>query len=102
MLALRKEEIGKMTDSVRKIHSTEQILIRYVIERLLIEIRPVKSHCKSRQRYHQHLIDCLSKDLQFERVPARYCYKRRVDAVDFKFWYFHHDLDVRDHELHRT
>ena len=75
----------KTMDNVRKLHSTEQVPIRYFIEKLLIDIRSMKSLCNSRRWFQRHLIGHLSKDLQIEKVRGRYmCNKRRVDAVDFK------------------
>jgi hypothetical protein len=95
MLALHKKKLDKMMKDVKELHSKEQVAIRYAVERLLSDIKPVKYSCNS-QRWHQrHLVDFLSQDLQIVKVQNRYmCNKRRVDAMDFKLWFFYKSPDV--------
>jgi hypothetical protein len=96
-LALRKRKMDKMMKSVRGLHSTEQVPIGYAVERLLSDIRSVRNFSNSQRWYQRHLVDCWSQDLQIVKVRNRYmCNKRRVDAMDFKLWYFYQwpDVDV--------
>jgi hypothetical protein len=88
--AFRKEKMEKMMRYVRGFHSTEQVPIGYAVERLLSDIRSAKNFCNSQRWYRRHLVDHLSQDLQIVKVRNRYmCNKRRVDAMDFKLWFFH-------------
>ena len=89
-LTLHKEKMEKMMRYVRGLHSTEQVPIGYAVERLLGDIRSVKNFCNSQWWHRRHLVDHLSQDLQIVKVRNRYmCNKRRVDAMDFKLWFFH-------------
>ncbi|KAI9767365.1 MAG: hypothetical protein M1840_005775 [Geoglossum simile] len=94
-LALRKKKADKMMKYVRVLYSTEQVPISYAVEKLLSDIRSTKSLCNSRRWYQQHLVNCLSQDLQIVKVQNGYmCNKQRVDAMDFKLWFFHQWLYI--------
>lgn len=92
-LASRKKKVDEMMKYVRGLNSTEQVPIGYAVEKLMGDTRSRNS-----QRWHQRdLISCLSQDLQILKVRNRYmCNKRRVDAMDFKLWFFYRrpDIDV--------
>lgn len=94
-LASRKDKMEKMMGCVRELHSTEQVPIKYALKRLLSDIRSVESLSNSQHWFQRHLIDRLSQDLQIVKVRNRYmCNKRRVDAMDFKLWYFYDKRDL--------
>ncbi|PVH92775.1 hypothetical protein DM02DRAFT_542900 [Periconia macrospinosa] len=94
-LALRKNKLDKMLGFVRGLYSTEQVPIAYAVDRLLSDIRSVKYTGNSRRWYQQYLINHLSQELGIVKARNRYvCDKRRVDAMDFKQWYFYDSLDV--------
>ncbi|CAG9949463.1 unnamed protein product [Clonostachys rosea f. rosea IK726] len=94
-LALRKNKVDKMLEYVRGLHSMEQVPIAYAVDRLMSDIRSVKRFSNSRRWYQRYLVDHLSQDLGIVKTRNRYvCDKRRVDAMDFKQWYFYDSLDV--------
>jgi hypothetical protein len=89
-LALHTEKVEQMMEYVRGLDSTEQVPIAYAVERLMSEIRSVRRFCNSRRWHQRDLVNHLSQDLEIVKVRNRYvCNKRRVDAIDFKLWYFH-------------
>ena len=95
MLALRNKKLEKMMKYVRGIHSTERTPIRYAVEKLLREVKSVKNYGNAPRWYQRHIIYHLSEDLHIVKVQNKFmCNKQRVDAMDFKVWYFHKDLDV--------
>jgi hypothetical protein len=94
-LALRKNKVDKMLEYVRGLHSMEQVPIAYAVDRFMSDIRSVKRFSNSRRWYQRRLMDHLSQDLGIVKTRNRYvCDKRRVDAMDFKQWYFYDSLDV--------
>jgi len=94
-LAFRRRKLDEMMNHVRGIHSTEQVPIKYAVEKLLGDIRSGKGFSNSRQWYQQHLIQRLSRQLQIVKVRNRYmCNKQRVDAMDLKLWFLHRSTDI--------
>jgi hypothetical protein len=107
-LALRMAKAEKMLEHVRGINSTEQVYIAYAIDRFMNDIKSVsekdyrghklKDYINlkdSRHLYRWYLFQHLSLELGIVKVGNRYrCDKGRVDAMDFKQWYFRYWLDV--------
>ena len=82
----------RMMDEVRKVCLTEQVshwdaLKKYRSE--VREVRSVQSLSRLRGKFQRQIIDGLSKELQIVKIRNKYmCNKQRVDAVDFKLWFF--------------
>lgn len=83
---------ARMMDELRKIRSTEQgshwnALNKYRSE--VGEARSVQSLNRFRGKFQRQIIDGLSKELQIVKIRNKYmCNKHRVDAMDFKLWFF--------------
>ena len=83
---------ARMMDEMRKIRSTEQVshwnaLDKYRSEAR--EARSVQSLNRFRGKFQRRIIDGLSKELQIVKIRNKYtCNKQRVDAMDFKLWFF--------------
>jgi hypothetical protein len=89
ILALNKGRVDSMLEVVQKIRSTDQIPIAYAVDKLISNVTSVESSSKSRRWFQRYLIDRLSHELQIVKTRNKYtCNKRRVDAMDFKLWYF--------------
>lgn len=83
---------AKMMDEARKIRSTEQISLSDALEKYRSQVREVgsmQSLHRFRGKFQRQIIDGLSKELQIVNIRNRYiCNKQRVDAMDFKLWFF--------------
>ena len=88
ILASNKARINSMMNIMQEIHSTEQISIARAVDKLITKVRSVKNFSNSRRWFQRHLIHCLSKELQIVKIRKYMCNKQRVDAMDFKLWYF--------------
>lgn len=89
LLALNKGKVDGMMENVQKIRSTDQIPIAYAVDKLINNVTPVESFSKSRRWFQRYLIDRLAQELQIVKMRNKYtCNKQRVDAMDFKLWYF--------------
>ncbi len=55
------------------------------------EVRSVQSLNRLRGKFQRRIIDGFSKELQIVKIRNKYmCNKQRVDAMDFKLWFFAH------------
>jgi hypothetical protein len=89
ILALREQRVERMLKEVRALQSADQVPIAYAVERLMIEIRSMENFSNSQRWLQCHLINNLSEDLQILKVRNKWmCNKERVDAMDFKLWFF--------------
>ena len=89
ILALNKARMDSMMTIVQKIHSTEQTPIARAVDKLVSEVTSVENVSNSRRWFQRHLIDHLSQELQVVKIRNKYmCNKQRVDAMDYKLWYF--------------
>ncbi len=89
ILALNKARMDSMMKIVQKIHSTEQTPIARAVDKLVSEVTSVENVSNSRRWFQRHLIDHLSQELQVVKIRNKYmCNKQRVDAMDYKLWYF--------------
>ena len=89
ILASKKARMDSMINVVQKIRSTQQIPIARAVDKLISEVRSVENFSNSRRWFQRHLIDHLSKELQIVKIRNKYIRnKQRVDAMDFKLWYF--------------
>jgi len=83
---------ARMMDEVRKICSTEQVSYLNALEKYkseVREVRSVQSLNRFRGKFQRRIIDDLSKELQIVKIRNKYmCNKQRVDAMDFKLWFF--------------
>jgi len=83
---------ARMMDEVRKIRSTEQDSYWNALEKYRSEVRDVRSVQslnRFRGKFQRRIIDGLSKELQIVTIRNKYmCNKQRVDAMDFKLWFF--------------
>lgn len=83
---------ARMMTEVRKIGSTEQISPSKALERYrseVREVRSVESLNRFRGKFQRDIVDGLSKELQIVKLRNKYiCNKQRVDAMDFKLWFF--------------
>ena len=58
-------------------------------------LRPGSGHCKLRQWNPRQILDNLFETMKIEKRRGIYgCNKQRVDAMDFKLWYFYDELDI--------
>jgi hypothetical protein len=106
-VALREAKTEKMLEHVKGLDPTEQVYIAYAIDRFMNDIISVsekdyRNHklkdyirlmdsLDSRHSYRRYLFRYLSLELGIVKVGNRYrCDKGRVDAMDFKQWYFRH------------
>ncbi len=83
---------ARMMDEVRKVRSTEQVSHWNALEKYrseVREVRSVRSLNRFRGKFQRQIIDGLSKELQIVKIRNKYmCNKQRVDAMDFKLWFF--------------
>ncbi len=83
---------ARMMDEMRKIRSTEQVSYWNALEKYRSEVgdvRSVQSLNRFRGKFQRRIIDGLSKELQIVKIRNKYmCNKLRVDAMDFKLWFF--------------
>lgn len=83
---------ARIITEVRKIGSTEQISPSKALERYrseVREVRSVESLNRFRGKFQRDIVDGLSKELQIVKLRNKYmCNKQRVDAMDFKLWFF--------------
>jgi hypothetical protein len=106
-LDLREKTLDEMVKVVQGIDSVEQVPIKYAVDKLRCDIKAVYAAavCPSQYRlntmaWYQGLLissttdSSLIAELQITRVRKLWmCSKQRVDAVDFKLWFFRDDLD---------
>lgn len=95
LLSSRQNKVEKMLEYIRGLDFKEQVPIAYAVDKFMSEERSAKSFINSRRWHQRHLVDHLSQDLGIVKKQNRYvCDKRRVDAMNFKLWYFWDNLDV--------
>lgn len=84
--------MARMMDEVRKIRSTEQISYLNALKKYKSEVREVRSVQnldRLRGKFQRRTIDDLFEELQIVKIQIKYmCNKQRVDAMDFKLWFF--------------
>ena len=83
---------ARMMDGAPKIRSMEQISLWDALQKHRSGVREVGSvqilH-RFRGKFQRQIIDGLSKELQIVKIRNKYiCNKQRVDAMDFKLWFF--------------
>jgi len=96
-MALCKAKVDDMMDFVRRFRLAERVPINYAIKRLMRVVRFVSEYCNWKQWSQRQILDNLSEDLQIEKGGGQktyMCIKKRVDAMDFKLWFSHYDLDI--------
>jgi len=83
---------ARIMDEVRKVRLTEQVSYWNALEKYrseFREVRSVRSLNRFRGKFQRRIIDGLSKELQIVKIRNKYmCNKQRVDAMDFKLWFF--------------
>jgi hypothetical protein len=82
-------------EHIKSLSLGEQLPVDYAVQRFLNETRR-SGYAQNSYRWHQQrLRDELSEELRIVKVGRRHmCDKGRVDAMDFKLWYFNRDVDV--------
>ena len=83
---------ARMMDEMRKIRLTEQVSASNALEKYTSEVREVRSVQslnRFRGKFQRRIIGGLSKELQIVKIRNKHmCNKQRVDAMDFKLWFF--------------
>jgi len=92
----RKERKEEMVLRLEELCCSEQVPIRYAVERLLEEVNSVEGWVSNSPRWYQReLVNNLSKELKILKVANRYvCDRKRVEAMDFRLWYFWDNVGV--------
>jgi hypothetical protein len=96
ILLLRKERKEEMVVRLKELGCSEQVPIRYAVEKLLKEVNSVEGRVSNSPRWYQrHLVDNLSKELKILKLANKYvCDRKRVEAMDFRLWYFWDKVDI--------
>lgn len=96
-----------MRDEALKISATEQISYWNAFEKYRSKVREtgsVQSLRRFRGKFQRRIVDGLSKELQIVNIQNKYmCNKHRVDAMDYKLWFFgpNHETSMREHQISR-
>jgi len=94
-LAARKEKLSNFMEHIKSLPPGEQLPVDYAVQRFLSETRRPGCAQNSHRWHQQYLCRELSEELRIMKVGRRYvCDKGRVDAMDFKLWFFSWRLDV--------
>lgn len=82
----------RMMDEMRKIRATAKISHLDALKKYKREVEQARSAQKLdrfRGKFQRKIIDGLSKELQIVKIRNKYmCNKQRVDAMDFKLWFY--------------
>ncbi|KAK0673606.1 hypothetical protein QBC41DRAFT_115472 [Cercophora samala] len=85
----RNDALLSMRGIIARMEPGDQVPIAYAVQKLKDAVESVRKSGNSRQWYQRHLRERLGEELRITKVRGRYqCDKKRVDAMDFKLWFF--------------
>ncbi|RJE18506.1 hypothetical protein PHISCL_09159 [Aspergillus sclerotialis] len=88
----------KMLQSVQAIEGQKRVTIRYANLALQKQARTVSFFKKPRRQFQRNIIDHLGDVLGIEKGRQKgeyYCWKERVDAMDWRLWCLYPYLDIK-------
>lgn len=98
----RNDKADNMLESVRGLPSSRRVPIAYAVDKFKRDIKHGPVHTVEGWA-EQHIITKLSQELEVVKKGDKYvCDQGKVDAMNFRLWYFRNDLDVDIQQLQST